>query len=967
MSAPSLVNCPIMPTMVSRLPKFGSRPRSQTAPAASLNTSPAAAAAGSTRLTNGFYHHPGPAVGAAPPPSAKQNGFIRVPSSFSMKWRKENGTVEDGRADGSIEWRGGKGGNTVQYSQQQHNAKKSKTSAKGCGQPAASTSPESSPRSIPVSKIGSRSSKQSQATSGLANSTQKTVNGSPGPKPRAAASSSLRQPQSFVRLAGLKPSSGSGSRCTSPHLKKPPASRSQSSDSLGSVTSVQLTENDRFRSRSLTQVRQLPSPTLTLSSATSSSLPRSPSVSHQPTNKAARCGPPSSSIQAPTRASLIKSPVSNPKDRAQSSASSGTGFSIPSALKKPLLTSFGPTSRPSGISYKMSRPSLMKQSRPLRVTPPNGCGGNQRVDHGQNRRRNSLETPSTTDNSPEITPDVPETEGVSVDPVFQEVSMVAETLEDMSLSSTSSLDRNDISQEYMDDFDNLGNGGVGILLLSSKNDEDDSGLDQSCTRFEDDKLAETGVDTVMGLSFLDDGVDWTSISGEQREHRLTRLSRRRRSSQVDYHDQGGSSLDLSPSDSCGSGGTYMWDEEGLEPLGDAATHGSIHTSSNTTHPIGSFDSDINSIDILNNLDSCDLADDDLMLDVDFQEDASLHSDGDGMSHMAEWRRRQLCWGTQDVQNDNESEFQCFKLAEDPGNKRLDKNLDGELILNLCPSRSACLSPGSPGLGLDVEELAEDCSAVRSQLEFLQRILLQEEDVDDDTLTTDTLSPEDIDSSRSSDSQVQALLQEVQQLREELRSRDQTIAQLTLQLTVPTVTTGCRCKETKARMDRHTQTSVQESESVGSQTPWNAHAAFSPVPFLSPPWQYQRSRPYRGRPKPSIPPHLARKITGTSLLQPGRPGTTDCPTPAAKPSSAPRNEEEEVDNKRGASSRSLLPPPPSKLRLFLSHSSDPTPQKTRASRQLSAPCNLDDGKSSGLKLKAMAFTSGSSRLPKPKSH
>lgn len=59
--------------------------------------------------------------------------------------------------------------------------------------------------------------------------------------------------------------------------------------------------------------------------------------------------------------------------------------------------------------------------------------------------------------------------------------------------------------------------------------------------------------------------------------------------------QGGSSLDLSPSDSCGSGGTYMWDEEGLEPLGGAATTGSVHTNSNTTHPIGSFDSDINSI------------------------------------------------------------------------------------------------------------------------------------------------------------------------------------------------------------------------------------------------------------------------------------------------------------------------------------------------------------------------------------
>lgn len=55
--------------------------------------------------------------------------------------------------------------------------------------------------------------------------------------------------------------------------------------------------------------------------------------------------------------------------------------------------------------------------------------------------------------------------------------------------------------------------------------------------------------------------------------------------------QGGSSLDLSPSDSCGSGGTYMWDEEGLEPLGGTART----LSSNTTHHMGSFDSDLNSI------------------------------------------------------------------------------------------------------------------------------------------------------------------------------------------------------------------------------------------------------------------------------------------------------------------------------------------------------------------------------------
>lgn len=57
---------------------------------------------------------------------------------------------------------------------------------------------------------------------------------------------------------------------------------------------------------------------------------------------------------------------------------------------------------------------------------------------------------------------------------------------------------------------------MGILLLSSKNEEDDSGLDQSCARFDEDKEAVSGVTKAAGLCFLDDGMDWTSmrLSGE---------------------------------------------------------------------------------------------------------------------------------------------------------------------------------------------------------------------------------------------------------------------------------------------------------------------------------------------------------------------------------------------------------------------------------------------------------------------
>ncbi|XP_070783639.1 serine-rich coiled-coil domain-containing protein 2-like [Enoplosus armatus] len=1014
MSAPPLDDPSTMPTMVSRLPKFGSRPKSaipsngaQTGLAATFTSTTTT----STRLTNGFYHHPGPAGVngslTAPPTSVKQNGFIRVPTSFSMKWRKENGTMDDGRADGEREWRRGKGGNVganragnnihQYYSQRQQgspvmsqrDAKKPVTHSvgkgRGLGNPVTSPSPQSSPRTLPVSKSGSYGSKPSQTAFGLISGTKQTLNGLPGSKPRSGTNAFLRQPQSFARSGGSRPGSGPGSRSGSPLEKKPPASRSHSSDSLGSTPSVQLTESDRFRSRSLTQVRQQPSPTLTPSStSSSSSLSQCPTATRSySTNRAAGRGLKeltASSAQAPPRGSLAKSPVNS-----QTPEGGGRGVKVPgrggvsipsllppSALKKPLLPSLGPTSKPSGISYKLSRRSLIKQSRPVRVTPANEAEGDLEVNQGLTARRNSVETPSATENSPESTP---ETEGPSAEPVSQvEESIVGETLEDMSLSSNSSLDRNDTSQEYMDDFDNLGNGGVGILLLSSKNDEDDSGLDQSCARFDDDKVAVNGVTKATGLCFLDDGMDWASmrLGGEQGEHRLTRLARRRRSSQPDYHDQGGSSLDLSPSDSCGSGGTYMWDEEGLEPLGGAPTTASINTTSNTTHHIGSFDSDLNSIDVLNNLDSCDLDDDDLMLDADLPEDASLHSDGDGISHMAQWRMRQLCWGTQDVHNDNESDFQCYKLTEDPGNKRTDTTRDSDLILDLCPPRSPCLSPGTPGLGLDVEELAEDCSAVRSQLEYLQRLLLQEEDVDEDTLTTDTLSPETNDSSHSSDSQVQALLQEVQQLREELRSRDRTITQLTLQLTVPTVTTRCRCLETTGRMDRHTQTSATERESVASQTPWREHT--SQILHSS---GQEEQVPLRDR-CPAPPP--------TQALPPADPcSVLDCPdtnataplTDGGKDDGKRASEEEEkgkTKERKGTYNRSLQPPQPSKLRLFLSQTSRlasssasaaVTPPKTRVSKQQSH--DLESDGTSGLKVKAPAFTSGSSRLPKPKSH
>lgn len=923
MSAPPLDGPPTMPTMVSRLPKFGLRPKSDTYPnGVQIGPPPAT----STRLTNGFYHHPGPAgvngTLSTPAASLKQNGFLRVPSSFSGKWRKENeaAAAEEGRGGQNRSVKNRFYSHVSSWSDAKKQTATPAGKGRGFGHHVTPSSTQSITRTVPASKVGPLGPKPAQTGFGLMNGSKQTQNGLPGPKPRSwSHNSGLRQPQSLTHSGGLRPGSGPGSRAGSPLQKKQAANRSHSSDSLGSAPSVPLTESDRLRSRSLTQVRRQLSPGLTASSASSCSSVKSPVTSQAPDGGGRG--------QRPTAKSGVSIPSLLP----------------PSALKKPLLLSHGPASKTSGISYKLSRPSLMKQSRPLRVSTANEHTGDREL----NQSASSAETSS------ESSPDAPETEGLSAEPGPRaEVSVMGETLEDMSLSSSSSLDRNDTSQEYMDDFDNLGIGGVGILLLSSKNDEEDSGLDQSCARFDDDKSAVNGVTKAAGLCFLDDAVDWAGmrLNGEEEEHQLTRLPHRRKSSQPDYHEQGGSSLDLSPSDSCGSGGTYMWDEEGLEPLGGAVTTNSINTNSNTTHHIGSFDSDLNSIDLLNTLESCDLDDDDLMLDADVPEDVSLHSDGDGISHMAQWRRRQLCWGTQDVHNDNESDFQSYKLTEDPGNKRTDLTQDGDLILDLSPQRSLGLSPGSPGFGLDVEELAEDCSAVRSQLEFLQRLLLQEEDADEDTLTTDTLSPETNESSQSSDTQVQALLQEVQQLREELRSRDRTIAQLTMQLTIPTSATRCRCQERTDRMDQHTQTSVMKRESVASQTPWRDHT--SQILHSS---SQDHQKPLTAPPPPQAPPPADSCSTRPDIIT----------SEDMKDGEKRWRKEEKADTKerKGTYNRSLQP---SKLRPF--HSSGSAPAacslKAKVVRQLSHESNG----SAGGKVKTGALnSSGWSRLPKPKNH
>eukprot|EP00066_Takifugu_rubripes_P023116 XP_011612382.1 PREDICTED: serine-rich coiled-coil domain-containing protein 2-like [Takifugu rubripes] len=874
MSVSSLEAPPTMPIMVSRLPKFGFQSKSASS-SSGTHTGPATSAdMTSTRLTNGFYHHPGPvgvnSSAAGSSPSVKQNGFLRVPVSFAVNCGQEHGGDEKSEAKrGNLCQNRSTNNRQVHPVPSQQSARTTAGKGRVLNHPATSASsrlPQSAPKTLPVSKGSSR---LGQIAPNLTNGTKQAPNGPPASKPWTGRGGSLRRPQSFPH-PGV-----SGSL-----FQTKQASRSHSSDDLGSAPSAQLTQSDRIRSQSLNQVRRQASPSLSPSPSSSSpvastryflySYNRS-RLKPAPSSQGSARGISTISGQTPDGGSWGRSGISVPS------------LLPPSSLKKPLLPTIVPSSKNSGVSYKLSRPSLNKPLRPLRATPARPPIGEQEVNQTA-----SVETAPTTGNI--------QSEGPTAETLTQKEEVEGETLDDMSLSSSSSLDPNHASQEYMDDFDNLGNGGVGILHLSI-NDEN-----QSCAGF-DQKAA---VAKTTRLCFVDDGMECADmrLSGEPREQDLSPLHSRRRSSGLGDHDQGGSSLDLSPSDSCGSGGIYMWDEEGLDPLGGLTTT----PGSNTTHPIGSFDSDLNTVDILTHLDSCDLDDDDLMLDADDSEASSLFSDGGGTSHMAEWTRRQLCWGTQEFDNHSE---RSFKLNEDTGNKKPD--IDSELLLGFFPHRSDFLSLG---FGADVEELAEDCCAVRSQLEHLQSLLLQ-----DDDENKDTLSPED--SSHSSDSQVQALLQEVQQLREELRSRDQTIAHLTLQLAVPTATTRCRCQQTKGAVDCHTQTHITERESATPHAPRRENN----LQVLQPSSQAEQN-PVTRQSAAALPPQAKPRPHQPQSLEDG----------------GQRRSGGKITERSGANARELQPP--SKLRLFLSQKST-----SAASRLLKRPPDPE--------------RKGSSRLPKPK--
>lgn len=431
------------PTMVSRLPKFGSR---------------ATPAAGP--LTNGSTHNVsfGWAKGV---PVGKKNGMISVSAPFPLKGRKGREDCGEKVSDSREEAR------VVVRSQQQP-----RSAVRQIRKPSAAPVVKTQ-RSIPTVP----STNHRTITQPIKTNPRNTVHKQPspiqplcnkiGPTVVAASQGSSPSPQGSLQ------SSLSHSSDSLKSLSVENVVRSQSfsySKTHEATTNSPLTRSISFN-RATELAKELPRP-----------LAQSP-VARSPV----------------TQASMVLDHVSKP------TTSTCTISSIPpSTLKKSLLPNCT-DGKPSLLSYQLMRSSLIKQ--PRTVVPVKVQGKMQFTERDRDSQEKStpISEPSSNTHSAGTSPEEPFSNKEASDSQAQSL----EIFEDMSLSSTSSLERNDVSEEYMDDFDDLGHG-AGILLMPVNEGKNDRlGLFK-----ESNTLAlhcEERSSAASLHSFVSETVDWADI------------------------------------------------------------------------------------------------------------------------------------------------------------------------------------------------------------------------------------------------------------------------------------------------------------------------------------------------------------------------------------------------------------------------------------------------------------------------
>lgn len=483
----------------------------------------------------------------------------------------------------------------------------------------------------------------------------------------------------------------------------------------------------------------------------------------------------------------------------------GYGFNRPYAAGgKKLALPNGPGVT-STLGYRMVHPSLLKSSR----SPFSGTitvDGNKNSPSGTCVEEDAalLANDRATDKDQELTEnDSYRTENDQTMKHDAKIRYLSDDVDDISLSSLSSSDKNDLSEDFSDDFIDIEDSNRTRITpeeISLKEEKHENAPPKD--------IFDSPKENEKSFSKTD---EWIDISVSDRSE-CTKHTSGNNLISPDTDFRAGSSFELSPSDS--SDGTYMWDEEGLEPIGNV-------------HPVGSYESsEMNSIDILNNLESCDLEDDDLMLDVDLPEDAPLENvECDNMNRFDRsdrnvrqsqegfWKRPPQRWSGQEhyhlshpdhYHNHGKSDLSRGSPYRESPLGHFESYggtpfFQSQKMFVDIPENTVILDE------MTLRHMVQDCTAVKTQLLKLKRLLHQHDGSgslhDIQVSLPSSPEPEDVDQIYKNED----LLNEIKQLKEEIKKKDEKIQLLEHQLA-----TRCNChqksKEEKCTYaDKYTQT------------------------------------------------------------------------------------------------------------------------------------------------------------------
>nr|KAF6394818.1 coiled-coil serine rich protein 2 [Molossus molossus] len=483
----------------------------------------------------------------------------------------------------------------------------------------------------------------------------------------------------------------------------------------------------------------------------------------------------------------------------------GYGFNRPYAAGgKKLALPSGPGVT-SALGYRMVHPSLLKSSR-------SPFSGTVTVDSNENSPAGTcvgedtalLAKDRAADKDQELVEnDSYRTENGQATKHDAKIRYLSDDVDDISLSSLSSSDKNDLSEDFSDDFIDIEDSNRTKITP-----EEISLKEEKHENVPPKDIFDSPKENEKSFSKTD---EWIDISVSDRSECIKPTSGNTLiSPDTDY--RAGSSFELSPSDS--SDGTYMWDEEGLGPIGSVP-------------PVGSYESsEMNSMDILNNLDSCDLEDDDLMLDVDLPEDTALeHVECDNMNRFDRsdrnvrqspegfWKRPPQRWSGQEHYHLSHPDRYHHHGKSDlsRGSPYRDSPLghfesyggtpffQAQKVFVDVPENTVVLDE------MTLRHMVQDCTAVKAQLLRLKRLLHQHDGSGSSQDVPLSLPPSPEPGDGDQMPRNEDLLNEIKQLQDEIKKKDEKIQLLEHQLA-----TRCNChqkpKEEKCTYaDKYTQT------------------------------------------------------------------------------------------------------------------------------------------------------------------